>query len=166
MSALKEKKGVNMELSFTQSYNDLCQEIDALEIRMFDLETERKFLQKNMYANAPKYNGVVDYAKDNVMGGPVALSLDKILERMNRIDDNLNTLSQVLNAKKDAKRRIEQMINSLDGLEYKVAYMRDIEGLRLHEIAGKLGYSYDHVRRISSKMRKMPQRCHKNPVKS
>jgi archaellum component FlaC len=141
-------------IDFNSTYNDLVTEIEILETRIKDMERERNFLLKNMYANAPKFAGVVDYSKDRVSGGQLPLSLDKIVERLNKIDDNLTLLTEQLRGKKDAKQKIEKMLGELEGLDYKVAYMRDVLNMTLHEIADKLGYSHDHIRRVSSRVKK------------
>lgn len=149
---------------FTESYNDLLAEIDMLEIRIKDMERERDFLRKSMYANAPKFKGVVDYSKEQTTGGLLPMSLDKIVDRLMKIDYSLEMHYEITKVKKDAKKKIDESLNELEGLEYKVAYLRDVKKMRLHEIASELGYSEDHIRRVSSKVKK-PQRCHKKVAK-
>lgn len=39
-------------------------------------------------------------------------------------------------------------------LEQKVAYMRDVQGMTLPEIAADLGYSYIWIKKISAKTKK------------
>lgn len=136
-------------------YNNLLIEIDMLETRIGDMEREREFLRKSMYANSPQFKGVVDYSKEHVTGGLMPLPLDKIIERLNKIDDSLSVLDQILNEKKRSKERLEIALGSLNGVEYKVAYMRDIKRMRLQEIADELGYSHEHIRRISSRIKKI-----------
>lgn len=136
------------------SYNDLIIEIESLVIRISDMERERDFLRKSMYANAPKFKGVVDYSQEHVSGGPMPLPLDKIIERLNKIDDSLYVLNQLLYEKRASKQRLEQVLGGFEGLDYKVSYMRDIKGMRLQEIADELGYSHEHIRRISSRIKK------------
>jgi DNA repair ATPase RecN len=148
-------------IDYNSSYKDLATETDILETRIRDMEREREFLRRSMYANAPVFNGVVDYSKDSVQNGYVPMSLDRILERLNKIDDSISMVQEVLKAKKDALRQVQTMIEKFEGLEYKVAYMRDMEGMRLQEIADKLGYSYDWIRKISSRIKKAHKR-HKN----
>ncbi|MNI86465.1 hypothetical protein D3C73_1435630 [compost metagenome] len=54
---------------------------------------------------------------------------------------------------------MENNLNKFEGLEYQVAYMRDIQGLPLYKIAEQLGYSYDWIRKVSSRIK--AQRRHK-----
>jgi hypothetical protein len=146
------------QINFTQSYFDLCDEILVLEIRIQDLEREKKFLRKGMYSNAPKGAATVDYSAERVTGGQVPLTLDKILERLNKIDDQIILNKEVLNAKHDARKKIEDIISKFDGLDYQVAYMRDVKRMRLQEIADELGYSYDWIRKVSSRIKKAHSR--------
>jgi len=144
-------------IEFIPSYNDLCTEIEMLKLRIEDIETEREYLLKSMYDNAPIDNlGAVDHSKDYVQNGYVPMTLDKIVDRLNTIDKSMSDLYRIKEAKEDTKQTIEKMFDDLEGLEYKVAYMRDVRKMRLQDIADELGYSYDHIRRISS-MVKMPQ---------
>jgi DNA-directed RNA polymerase specialized sigma24 family protein len=148
-------------MRFTDSYIDLCGEIEMLEIRIKDMEQEREFLRKRMYDNAPTFRATASYGTERVQNGYAPMSLDRILERLNKIDDSLNTMHEVLRAKKDARSKMERVLGNFDGLEYKVAYMRDIKRMKLHEIADELGYSHDWIRKISSRVRKAQIR-HKN----
>lgn len=148
-------------IEFIPSYIDLSTEIDILETRIRDMEREREFLRKSMYDNAPIANlGAMDYSRDKVQNGYVPMTLDRIIERLNSIDESLTKMYDLRNGKKDTKKAIEKMLGDLEGLEYKVAYMRDVKKMRLYEIASELGYSHDHIKRISSRI-KMPPRQHR-----
>ncbi|WP_429780143.1 hypothetical protein [Brevibacillus formosus] len=46
----------------------------------------------------------------------------------------------------------------MDGLEWKLIFMRDKLGLTLTKIAEMLGYSYEHVKRVSSRLNKANSR--------
>jgi hypothetical protein len=50
---------------------------------------------------------------------------------------------------------MEQRIAEFEGLEQKVAYMRDVLGMTLSEIAADLGYSYIWIKKISSRTKKL-----------
>lgn len=145
-------------INFNSTYKDLVIEIDILEIRIDDLAREREYLIHAMYHNAPKFNGVVDYSKDNVQNGFVPMSLDRILERLEDINNAIDFQQEMLNKKKDTLRKIEHLLDKLEGLDYEVAYMRDMQGMSLQQIADKLGYSYNWVSKISSKIKKAKRR--------
>ncbi|NRS20607.1 hypothetical protein HP398_29750 [Brevibacillus sp. HB1.4B] len=146
--------------NFGHTYNELVAEINMLEARMNDLLTERRFLLKSMNSTAPKGMGAVDYSKDRVQSNFVPYTLDRIVERMNKIDTMIQQVDEQLKAKRETLSKLDSILAQMDGLEYKVAFMRDKLNMKLHEIADKLGYSYDHIRRVSSRIQKMPHRCH------
>lgn len=142
--------------NFSSTYSELLAEIHMLEARIEDLLTERRFLLKSMNANAPKGTGAVDYSKDRVQSNFVPYTLDRIVERMNKIDEMIENLTEQLKAKRETLKKLDQVLAQMDGLDYKVAFMRDKLHMRLQEIADKLGYSYAHIKRVSSGIRKMP----------
>lgn len=142
--------------NFGHTYSELVAEIDMLETRKNDLLTERRFLLKSMNSTAPKGMGAVDYSKDRVQSNFVPHTLDRIVERMNKIDVMIEQVDEQLKAKRETLGKLDAILAQMDGLDYKVAFMRDKLNMRLHEIADKLGYSHAHIKRVSSGIRKMP----------
>lgn len=138
-----------------ESYNELCDEIKALEVRVEELQSERKLLQKRMYDNAPSANLTIDYSKERVSGGLVPMSLDAVLTRLNKIDDRLDQLYAFLDIKKSAREKIDRILKSSEDIDQKVVVMRDVKKMPLKLIARELGYSYDHIKRISCRNQKM-----------
>lgn len=131
-----------------KSYHDLCKEIEVIEIHCDQLEREVTRIFKLMYT-PPK-----GYSTSNMDGMPRTgrddTTFDRLYLQMIHAESELNAMREILTDKRLAKRRIEERINEFEGLEYKVAYKRDIEGKSLEMIAHELGYSYDHIARISS----------------
>ncbi|WP_419877689.1 hypothetical protein [Brevibacillus centrosporus] len=125
-----------------QSYNDLCKEIDIFEIRINDLEREYKFWYHACFGSSRK----------------VSVPLNVCLDRMEVICDQVEAYSTILEEKEKTRKSIEERMNEFDGLEYKVRYMRDVEGKTLAEIAADLGYSYSWVKKISHWAKKEPRR--------
>ena len=138
-----------------ESYSELCEEIKALEVRIEELGKERKILQKRMFDNSPGSNLTIDYSKDRVSGGQTAMKLDVVVERLNKIDDRLDQLYAFLEIKKDARNKIDRILKSSEDIDQKVVVMRDIKKMPLKSIARELGYSYDHIKRISCRNQKM-----------
>lgn len=138
-----------------ESYQELCTEIEALEVRIEEMEHERKLLKKRMYDNAPSANLSVDYSSERVTGGQVPMSLDVVIERLNKLDDRIDHLYSILEAKKDARNKIDRILKSSEDIDQKVVVMRDLKKMPLHEIARELGYSLGHVKRISCRNQKM-----------
>jgi len=73
---------------------------------------------------------------------------------MKEICDQVEVYSQILDEKEKTRKAIEARMSEFEGLEAKVAYMRDVQGMTLIEIAAHLGYSYDWIRKLSSRTRR------------
>jgi|SRR5690606_5089312 len=125
-------------------YHDLCKEIDILETRIRDLEAEYKILYRECFKST--------------------IPLDRLLERMRKICDQVEIYVTILEAKEKARAEIEKHLSEFERLDGKVAYLRDVEGMTLPEIAAHLGYSYSWIKKISMRTRrnrkKEPRRNH------
>ena len=122
-------------MSITKSYHDLCKEIDILYTRIKDLENEFHMWQRKMGGVGKK---------------PIA-PLDIALNRMKEICDLVETYVTILDEKEKTRKKIEQHMSEFEGVEYKVAYLRDVKGMTLPEVAVELGYSYDWIRKLSAR---------------
>lgn len=60
---------------------------------------------------------------------------------------SLELLQTRLNTLEEAKQRLEVMFGQFDGLDYKIAYLRIVEGMTHHEISDELGYTEQYIRR-------------------
>ena len=116
-------------------YHDLCREIDILKVRIHDLESEYQFWYKVCHGKAK-----------------VHAPLDVCLKRMEEICDQVEEYSTLLENKEKARREIESRMSEFEGLEGKVAYLRDVKGMTLPEIAAELGYSYIWIKQISARI--------------
>ena len=126
-----------------RSYQDLCREIDILETRIQNLESEYEFWQQGCFH------------KDKKPPAP----LDICLQRMDEIVDQVVFYERILKEKERTKAQIEKRINEFDGIEYQVAYRRDVKGMTIAEIAADMGYSEIWIKKISSRIKKW-----KNPA--
>ncbi len=104
--------------------------------------------------NAPKFNGVTDYSKDRVTGGQIPLALDEIAGRHDRIMEKSEQLKQRIAEKKTLLGEAQFIMSKKKGLEQQIIYLRDVMGFNLKQVASELGYSYQHIRRVSSKIKK------------
>lgn len=104
-----------------------------------------------MYDNAPKQNLTIDYSQERISGGFTPMTLDRVVERLQEIDKKIEQFQSFLEIKEDARDRIDQIIKSSEDLDMKIVFMRDYKKIPLKVIADELGYSYEHVRRISSR---------------
>lgn len=116
-----------------QLYHDLCAEIDILEVRIKDLEAEYKFWYQSSFSS--KRNR--------------AFPLDICLNRMKEICDQVEAYSILLEEKEKARKEMEQRMAEIESIEGKVAYMRDVQGMTLAEIAAHLNFSYSWIKKLS-----------------
>ncbi|MDF2911216.1 MAG: hypothetical protein K0Q56_2097 [Sporolactobacillus laevolacticus] len=138
------KMSTATELLPLRMYHDLCGEIDCLYLRIHQLEIERKY-----------------YWKMGTRTVKAPMPFDRSLEYIYEIDAVLNPLYKVLEDKEYVKKRLENKIGELEGVDYKVAIMQ-IQGKSLVEIADELGYSYVWVKKINAKI---SNRLYKKAVK-
>lgn len=119
-------------------YYDLCIEIDIITIRIKNLESEYKYWLKACH--------------DSTIN---SFPLDTCLSRMENICNKVEEYTILLEEKENTRKEIEQRMNEFEGLEQKVAYMRDVKGMTLPEIAADLGYSYVWIKKISAKTKRL-----------
>ncbi|OOR12031.1 hypothetical protein BW897_15340 [Bacillus cereus] len=140
-------------------YQNLGEEIEMMEITLKDLKLEHKYLMKNMWMNKPECKwGVTDYSKEHVIGGQIPLALDEIARRHDYIMEKTECLKERMRDKKALMEEVQCVMSKKKGLEQQIIYMRDVLGITLKQIANETGYSYQHIRRVSSQMKK----CYKN----
>lgn len=135
-------------MDFIKYYNDINKEIEIIELRLLDLESELREARKLCFSGQLPSDPL-----------PVHVPLDKALEYYDAVVKKVGEASSSLEAKKLIRQKIEANIRDFQGIEYKVAYMRDVEGKPLFKIADELGYSYDWIRKVSSRIK--AQRRHK-----
>lgn len=88
---------------------------------------------------------------------PVHVPLDKALEQYDDVVAKIREVSAEQERKKATRSQIDRLLKQFEGLEMRVAYMRDIERKPLQQIADELGYSHDWIKKISSKIRKVKE---------
>lgn len=70
-----------------------------------------------------------------------------------RTEKAIENLEGTLEDMRMTRADIGDKIKDFEGLEYKVAVGKFIEGKKLEDIAEELGYSYIHIARISAKIK-------------
>lgn len=78
--------------------------------------------------------------------------IDTAAEKLDKLAERIEWLVERLERKKETKTRIEGQLKELNGLEYKVAYMRVVESKHLEEIAQELNFSLDWIKKVSAKV--------------
>ncbi|CEG23138.1 hypothetical protein BN1080_02082 [Planococcus massiliensis] len=118
-------------------YEDLIMEIEVLELQIESAIQEREnwhFMNKHRIGKH--------------------LPLDEVLIRMDTLAERIEWLTERIEDKKKLRRNIQEKLNGFEGLEYKVAYLRIVQGKRLEDIAEELGYSVDWIKKVSATVTK------------
>lgn len=134
-----------MATDWMSAYHDICNEAEILELRLKDLERQLKLARSVCFSGKMPSDFSV----------PCFIPLDKALEQYDAVKEKLLSCEQELTVKRELLREMDKRINRFRGIEYRVAYMRDIEKKSLYSIADELGYSYQHIRRISANIGKI-----------
>lgn len=137
-------------------YHDLCLEIEAYEYRCEQLEREITQIF-NLMNRGPKTKLVATWS-DMPTAGSDETPFDRLYERFITVEQRLNAERDILTDKKMVLRDIEDKMSQFETLDYKVAYMRDIEGKDLLSISVKLNYSYDWIRKVSARTSRLRER--------
>lgn len=137
------------ELSFIQSYKDLINLIEQHKSIIEGAEEEIKYLKKQLHATEPhKLTGM------NMDGQPKGnlspISIDRCVEGIQRCKHLIEIEEEQIRKLEDKKEEIESKLSELEGLYFKVAVMRDIEGLSYKDIAEELGYTEQYIRLVYS----------------
>lgn len=130
-----------MSTDWRTTYNDLCNEIEILELRASDLEFQMR-IAKNVC-----FRGFITDQYSRV-------PLDKALMTYDDVKDELLGVVAILEHKQQTRQQIEQKIHQFDGLEYRIAYYRDVLHWTLDKIAEEMGYTYSWVSKLSSRIGK------------
>lgn len=140
-----------MSTDWRTTYNDLCNEIEILALRADGIKQEMEHVKRHM-DTPPRAKLVANYS--GMPGGSGVVSFDRLCGQYLTLQTSLTDVDDVLSLKKELRQRMEVRMDDFKGLEYKVVVMRDVQHKPLTEIADELGYSYDWIRKISSKIKK------------
>lgn len=121
-----------------KNYADLLRIIDIVKAEIEMLEVDKEYwLGKS--TNLPFFSiGAEKYG------------LDIASQRTDRLNDRIALLETKLEHYQAIEKEIRENVEKLEGLEYKIAKLRFIDGMTYQEIADKLGYSYGYIRKVVS----------------
>jgi DNA-binding XRE family transcriptional regulator len=135
-----------------QSYNDICSKIAALEIWIDSLERDIKYYTKLLHGGAPKDISGINY--DGMpKGSRNDMTIDRIIESIHKAESHLYLAQEELKCKNKLKQSIEEVLSSMEGMEYKVFYYRVIKGMTQEEAAEELDRSDRQIRNIEKKLK-------------
>lgn len=133
-----------------KSYKDLCTEIEIWKERVKAYEAEIKALKKLAKVYGPSDISAIDYSQPKVQGTK-QIGFEEFLERLQKLEKHIYIHLEAIENMERSRRRMEERIKQLKGIDQRVVYLRDIEGKSLKEIAEELGYSYDYIKEISAR---------------
>lgn len=136
-------------IDWRTTYGDLCNEIEILSIRASSIRAELEIIKRSM-STPPRAKLVATYS--GMPNGSGTLSFERLCSQFFVLQTKLDEVEDVLSLKREACARMELRMADFKGLEYQVVVMRDVQRKPLTEIADELGYSYDWIRKISSKI--------------
>ncbi len=135
-----------------QSYNDICSKIAALELWIDSLQRDIKYYTKLLHSGAPKDISGINY--DGMpKGSRNDMSLDRIVESIHKAESHLYLAQEELKCKNKLKQSIEEVLSSIEGMEYKVFYYRVVKGLTQEQTAEIIDRSDRQIRNIEKKMK-------------
>jgi DNA-directed RNA polymerase specialized sigma24 family protein len=144
---------VERRMRLSDSYMDLCNSIDAWKARLEGYKGELKVLTRLARLDGPSDIKAVNYSEVR-SGGFVQMPFLEALERIQKIKSHILLHEEAIAHLEETKRKMEEKVSQLSGIENQVVYMRDFQKKKLIEIADELGYSYDYIREISAKTRR------------
>lgn len=134
-----------------RKYNDLLIEIELNNIRIGKLKDEIFIIDKQMITppsdiKAISYDGMPSGSKNFT-------SLDRLLESRGKCLKELEIELQLQDELKKAKKSMIGCIKKFEGIEYKVAYARMIEGKSFKTIALELNKNEQYLKNVYSKIK-------------
>lgn len=137
-------------MGIIESYKDLCEEIEIWKERLTTYEIQIEAISKLAKLDGPKDITGIDYSQPYV-DSTSQIGFEEALDMLGKLESHIYLHQQAIQNMEKSKRKIEDRIKRLKGIDKRVVYMRDIEGMTLIDIAEELGYSYDYIREISAR---------------
>ncbi|MBU5677760.1 hypothetical protein KQI88_15175 [Alkaliphilus sp. MSJ-5] len=133
-----------------KTYKDLQLEKEIIEDRIEQLKQNQKLLAKEL--RGPVDIAAIDYSKDKGVG-ITPRPLEDVLAETMQLDSMIYLEEERLKNTIRTIQKIDARLQQLEGLHYKVAYMKEVEKKSLQEIADELDYSLDYVKKISASLK-------------
>lgn len=141
----------------TESYKNILEMIRINEAIKFDCKESLARIEYFFLKKGPKgYGKSTSYMDaDLVHGDKVEIGfkeLQMIAEGAEKLKSMLAMVEKNLIELYATKKKIQDTLSNLTGIEYDVARLKLVEGLKLKEIADKLHISEAYVKKISAKI--------------
>jgi len=129
-------------------FKDLVTEIDNLKVLKNELIQQKKRLRIEL--QEPREIKAYDITK-NISAPRPPRELAIVLSEFMEVDRRLKYVCDMLKYRKKAREKVEKNLKKLEGIDYQVVYLRDIENWKLGEIAMELNFSEDWIKKISAR---------------
>jgi hypothetical protein len=133
-------------MEFVKCYQDLCREIEIYEMRLESLIAQKDAIVDGWLKPISDISGI-DYTAPRVQENHCKLDMMEHLPHIEALEKDVEKYQLLLEKVKECQKIIEERISNMNGIEYKIAYMRVIEGKNLKKIAKELNYSYGYIRK-------------------
>lgn len=138
-------------MKYLEAYNELLTLIDVYETLYYSYKTA--FYSASKLINGPEGISSIDYS-NSIKSNKVQEDTQITLSRLFKYKNNMNLAKETLEELKKDKERIETYIASLEGTEYKVAYLSAIKNKDCEFISKSLGISEGRVKNILTNIKK------------
>lgn len=132
-------------------YWELCEDIDIWTYRYESYKAQYKAIKQMARLEGPKEIRGIDYTQPKVSSSGNQFDTLEALELLRKLESHLYLHSEAIEKMQEEKEKMEKKLKDLVGLEYRVIYMRDIEGKSLKDISKELNYNYQYIREIASR---------------
>lgn len=140
-----------MTTDWRTTYNDLCKEIEILEIRADEIKGQMSRVKGHMQRTYQPASKLVANYSGMPGSGFAMMPFEQICSNLLMLEQELDDINDVLTLKREARRRMESKMDDIVNLTDRVMIMRDVQRKPLKVIADELGYSYDWIKRLSSR---------------
>lgn len=127
-----------MVIEIMKNYADLLHIIDIVKAEIEMLEIDKEYWIGK--------NGHLPFASI----GAGKYGLDIASQQTDRLNGRIASLENKLEHYQMIEKEIRENMEKLEGLEYRIAKLRFIDGMTYQEIADFLGYSYGYIRKVVS----------------
>jgi hypothetical protein len=133
-------------------YEGLCREIENYETRLESLIAQKEGIMKRWLKPLGDISGT-DYTRTRVQGGRQRLDMEEELFHLGETENSIEQYQSLLEKLHGSRDKMKEQIDEMKGMEYKISFMKRVEGKSLLVISEELNYSYGYIRQRSSEMR-------------
>ncbi len=132
----------------SKTYQDLLDEIQYYNKRIFQLECERNTISKHTWRGPAGYRTNTGIEPTGIRGSNYLIPLDESEIRTEKIGKLITDCEWMLDILLDQLADINQLLYKLEGRQYKIFYLHKCENKPFNEIAKEIGISSKQVQRI------------------